>query len=93
MIAHVSMPRRATRARERRAWPRCRAANRFRSPCSPSHALRAPRLHRHAPMSELTAVENGSYPNDIDALRSSPLAAPQGPGVPVTSPLLKKDSR
>ena len=30
-----------------------------------------------APMSELTAMENGSYPNDSDALRSSPLAAPQ----------------
>jgi len=46
------------------------------------------RMRANTPMSELTAMETGSYRNGTDALRSSPLAAPQGPGAPATSSLL-----
>jgi len=81
--AHIPTLQRTTRACERRASPHRRTANRFRPPASPSSTCTTPRAHSCVPLSELTAMENGSYPNATDALRSSPLAAPQGPGVPV----------
>ena len=62
--------------------PCCAAVSRTGSArrCRNSLTRMTQRRRAPAPMSELTAMENGSYPNDSDALRSSPLAAPQGPG-------------
>jgi len=67
---------RVSDARRRTVVPRTGSARR---PRHRQHVRRRARTHA-PPLSELTAMENGSYPNGIDALRSSPLAAPQGPG-------------
>lgn len=96
---HTCMRRPATSSR---AFRRCddrlvraniarrRAANRFRR----RRPLRATLVEHdarfRAPMSELTAMETGSYLNGADTLRSSPLAALQGLKAPATSSFLKR---
>jgi len=79
VVAHVPALRRTTRARERRASSCRRVANRFPRRRPPLVAFTVLYARFRTPMSELTAMETGSYLNGTDALRSSPLAAPQGP--------------